>query len=76
MGEFIMIAPAGWYDMNFDWITANTPLSYGLIENYIATRNWGEFETIFRDYNLFPEGMQILMEIKLIDNQYLWATFQ
>ena len=75
-GDFIMIAPEGWYDMGFDWITQNTPLSFALIENYIITRNFGEFETIFRDYSLFPEGMQTLTNIKLIDGQYLWATFQ
>lgn len=74
--DFMMIAPAGWVDLDYNWICSNTSLSDALINNYIMTHNYGEFETVFREHNLFPEGKNTLKDIKFIDNQYLWATFE
>ena len=72
----MLIAPAGWTDMNYEMLITSTPLSDALMANYIMTHNYAEFESVFRNYGLFPEGKNNLKDIKLIDNQYLWALFE
>ena len=72
----MLIAPEGWVDMNYEMLVTSTPLSDSLMANYIMTHNYAEFEAVFKNYGIFPEGKNNLKDIRLIDNQYLWALFE
>jgi hypothetical protein len=76
MAEFIMIAPAGWIDMEFVNAGMYGGLTAGMLDQYITTHNFGELETAFKDAGKFPDGMNNLKDIKFIDAQYLWAIFE
>ena len=76
MSEIMMIIPADWVDMDYQYLTVNNILSDALMTQYIATRKYGEFETIFRATNKWPENAVSIKEVKLIDNTYLWAIFE
>lgn len=76
MSSIMMIVPADWVDMDYQYLTVNNILSDALMTQYIATRNYGEFETIFRTVGKWPENAVSIKEVKLIDNTYLWAIFE
>lgn len=76
MSEIMMIMPSGWVDMDYQYLVDTSILPDALMTQYIMTRNYGEFETVFRATGKWPEDAVSLKEVKLIDNTYLWAIFE
>ena len=76
MSNIMMIMPADWVDMDYEYLTTNNILSDTLMTQYIITHNYGEFETVFRATGKWPENAASIKEVKLIDNTYLWAIFE
>ena len=76
MSDFIMIAPAGWVDMEYASIGMYGGITDGLIQSSITTGAISDIEAIFRDHGKMPEGTTRLKEMRFIDNSYLWAIFE
>lgn len=71
MSNFMLIAPEGWTEMNYEFITNNILDQYTM-ESLMLQGQPYEIDTALAAYGLLPEGKNI-QEIKFIDNSYMWV---
>ena len=73
MSEFTLIAPEGWTQLDYEFITNNI-LDQHTMENLMLQGQSYEIDNAFKPYGLIPDGLAI-QEIKFIDNAFMWVRF-
>ena len=73
MSEFMMIAPDGWTEMNYEFITNNI-VDQTTMEGLMLQGQLFEIDNMLAQHGLLPDG-QTIQEIKFIDNTYMWVRF-
>lgn len=73
MSEFMMIAPAGWTEMDYEFITNNI-VDQTTMEGLMLQGQLFEIDNMLAQHGLLPDG-QTIQEIKFIDNTYMWVRF-
>ena len=73
MSEFMLIAPEGWTQMDYEFITNNI-LDQHTMENLMLQGQSYEIDNALAAYGLLPVG-QAIQEIKFIDNAFMWVRF-
>ena len=71
MSNFMLIAPDGWTEMDYEFITNNI-LDQHTIESLMLQGQPYEVDSALASHGLLPEGKNI-QEIKFIDNSYMWV---
>ena len=71
MSNFMLIAPEGWTEMNYEFITNNILDQYTM-ESLMLQGQPYEIDTALAAHCLLPEGKNI-QEIKFIDNSFMWV---
>ena len=71
MSNFMLIAPDGWTEMNYEFITNNILDQYTM-ESLMLQGQPYEIDTALAAHGLLPEGKNI-QEIKFIDNSFMWV---
>lgn len=73
MSEFMMIAPDGWTEMDYEFITNNI-VDQTTMEGLMLQGQLFEIDNMLAQHGLLPDG-QAVQEIKFIDNTYMWVRF-
>ena len=73
MSEFMLIAPEGWTQLDYEFIV-NTVFDQNTMENLQLQGQLYEIDNAFKPYGLIPDGLAI-QEIKFIDNAFMWVRF-
>lgn len=71
MSNFMLIAPEGWTEMNYEFITNNILDQYTM-ESLMLQGQPYEIDAALAAHGLLPEGKNI-QEIKFIDNSFMWV---
>ena len=73
MSEFMLIAPDGWTQLDYEFIVNNV-FDQNTMENLQLQGQLFEVDNALRPYGLIPDGLAI-QEIKFIDNTFMWVRF-
>lgn len=73
MSEFMLIAPEGWTQLDYEFIVNNV-FDQNTMENLQLQGQLFEIDNALRPLGLIPDGLAI-QEIKFIDNTFMWVRF-
>lgn len=71
MSNFMLIAPEGWTEMDYEFITNNILDQYTM-ESLMLQGQPYEIDMALAAHGLLPEGKNI-QEIKFIDDSFMWV---
>lgn len=69
----MMIAPDGWTEMNYEFITNNI-VDQTTMEGLMLQGQLFEIDNMLAQHGLLPDDKAV-QEIKFIDNTYMWVRF-
>jgi len=75
MAEFIFIAPAGWSELDLQFVVNNTPFDINRIKELESTALWYELDEGLKEVGLVPEGKSV-SAAKIVEDTYLWVLFE
>jgi hypothetical protein len=73
MGDFVIIAPAGWTSIDLDYVINTLNIGLDEVKDYANVGVYDNFEQLLKDNGLIPAD-KFITAMKVIDDSQLWVT--
>lgn len=74
MDDFMLIAPSGWSQLDYNFVMDNTTLNNQAIKDYIISNTFFEMQDALAEAGLVPNGAT-LNSAMIINDEYLFVQW-